>query len=98
MTEHTPGPWRVYIEPEIRTPDAYEYAYIAGVQGPDGEWIFRYDDDYGETMAANARLIAAAPELLVALKDITTGLNMHNIRLLGLEDAKAAIAKAEAAS
>jgi hypothetical protein len=61
MSEHTPGPWKVQ-----ENADAYTHivrsktnAYICGCgQGSDGE------------DKANARLIAAAPELLEALNQV----------------------------
>ena len=57
MTQkHTQGPW--YVNPR----DDQE------VLGPDGEPIFNhYNDGVCGTEPANARLVAAAPELLEAL-------------------------------
>lgn len=62
---HTPGPWKVkkldgeiYINPSRRFA---EYALLAKVSESN---VFRSD----ETAHANARLIAAAPALLEALK------------------------------
>ena len=60
MSKHTPGPWAIYVNAPsdivIRkmSKDGYELCSIA-----------RVSSGY-----ANARLIAAAPELLEALKDI----------------------------
>ena len=61
MTKPTPGPWRVVHgrNPEqfVVCTDGYEYdASIAYLPG-----------DYPRTALANARLIAASPELLEAL-------------------------------
>ena len=53
-SKHTPGPWRVY---EDRGSDAYEVV-------PDHCDFGDTVAVYGRTRAANARLIAAAPELL----------------------------------
>jgi hypothetical protein len=77
---HTPGPWLAR-------------------ESTSGNWMVS-DDNFGETIAqvkegANARLIAAAPELLVVLRDMVIGCEMHAIRLLGHDAARAAIAKAE---
>lgn len=59
MTEHTPGPWRIDERPSH-----------VGVLGGDGKkvaeaWLAFRDS---ETYWANARLIAAAPDLLEALQ------------------------------
>lgn len=57
-TTHTPGPWATYIN-----------------GGKDG-WIANAEGDLiacavrDDTMAANARLIAAAPDLLAALQGL----------------------------
>jgi len=57
MTQHTPGPWTVHTNFATAT-------YT----------VFDADGNYGETDAdtliANAALIAAAPELLTALRAI----------------------------
>lgn len=64
MTQHTPGPWRAVIR-----------ANQKGIRGvavdmpPQGCWK-PLGDILTETDAANARLIAAAPELLESLKDL----------------------------
>lgn len=66
MAKHTPGPWHVHTmksKAGFRIDSAGdEWQWLAEVfQAPDKE-------SEGE---ANARLIAAAPEMLEALKDIT---------------------------
>ena len=82
---HTPGPWAIYVNAPsdivIRkmSKDGYGLCSIA-----------RVSSGY-----ANARLIAAAPELLEALTDCVE--HMHWTQPLGeaaLKKAKAAIAKA----
>jgi len=63
MTQYTPGPWN-YAGPSDIGRDTYSIygngplAYTAG------------PSDYGDAAEANARLIAAAPGLLEALKDV----------------------------
>jgi len=62
-TQHTPGPWRHRINGR----DAFiiyelDHGRIAYLQDP----VHGRD----ETLEANARLIAAAPELLAALDDL----------------------------
>lgn len=71
MSKHTPGPWQVYTEDEYDADGRWAFTYVAGVNGgPDNEIIFRFDDDYGPQMSANARLIAAAPTMYNALKSL----------------------------
>jgi len=63
-TKHTPGPWRAErmdIWPGVKTPGS---ALVAQVH-------FREDQEEGE---ANARLIAAAPELLAAIQPLRDAL------------------------
>lgn len=76
MTQHTPGPWA-------------QNGNL--IEGPDGETV-AYVTAYN-TMTprqkANARLIAAAPELLAALENV-----MANPTTFSFEPIRAAIAKA----
>jgi hypothetical protein len=61
MSKHTPGPWRIEAEPhrdELICTDRHQIATVLAVS---------MEDDQA---AANARLIAAAPELLVACKSL----------------------------
>jgi len=59
MSKHTPGPWKVHlVDGALIVDDAgWEVAEASG----------DYDTD-ADRMEANARLIAAAPDLLAALK------------------------------
>ena len=68
MSEHTPGPWKIVGE-DMR------FVYAPGKDGTNRfsthvapGHIPGYDDE--ETQQANARLIAAAPDLLAACKSI----------------------------
>jgi hypothetical protein len=66
QTEHTPGPW-TYRDSNMRTWDIVASADIAC--RPIAEIPRPDNDDCGVPEAdANARLIAAAPELLAALR------------------------------
>ena len=56
-TQHTPGPWRIGIQ-----------NYHAIITGPHGLPVARTQACHDENWEANARLIAAAPELLEALE------------------------------
>lgn len=90
-TAHTPGPWR-----------ALEHNYpIADTGDYDGAWLVLTDNPkrpivelWGDTeeTEANARLIAAAPDLLAALQFVMTA---HGEQLsTAFEQAQDAIAKA----
>lgn len=57
----TPGPWELYNE-DLR---GGQY-WVVAIPGPDFETIDLHADENGE---ANARLIAAAPDLYAALKE-----------------------------
>lgn len=68
---HTPGPWRVGgIKGTVYTDDA---VFLARAEsGEHGDWL--RGNPFGNGVCeANARLIAAAPELLAALKEIING-------------------------
>lgn len=103
--KHTPGPWFItgsmtkYVEARIPGRMIQEVAAC----GPTAA-----DDGYGEQQMANARLIAAAPDLLEALIEVTASLawNAHGeCRAIhdgpimpsaqAVEFARAAIAKAK---
>ena len=58
-TQHTPGPW-----------EADSDAYVVNEYNRVIADVFINDDDNREERAANARLIAAAPELLAALQAV----------------------------
>jgi hypothetical protein len=91
--KHTPGPWHI----EEITPSDFHDCYILGA--PNGV----YDDiiatvqctDLPQCMA-DARLIAAAPDLLAALQDIVQASDANNGDSLmnAIQAAEAAIAKA----
>ena len=65
---HTPGPWRVASDSDrhVETIDGLQVASIK----PLG---FDFVERWGETVA-NARLIAAAPELLEVVKEVVESL------------------------
>jgi hypothetical protein len=98
---HTPGPWTVItVQAE---PD-----YFAAVDGPviEPEWSFALQIADGIRVRANARLIAAAPDLLAALETLLdNGDDPHplsgrdpTVRREDIGPARAAIAKATRAS
>ena len=97
MTEHTKGPWEAIPRHE------HDGWGIASSGAKDGAgWMMYFDGASEDEMDANARLIAAAPELLDALRYLgdmplsgTTkqgyGETIANVRRIARE----AIAKAE---
>lgn len=84
-TKHTPGPWFVtgtglsrYVEGRVRPGVLQEVAWCGATEVQD-------------QMEANARLIAAAPELLEALKAVISVADRATVEF---DMARAAIAKA----
>lgn len=59
MSDHTPGPWKVVLGNDVT---GYPTFSICGMSGKE-----KRDT---RTLTANARLIAAAPQMLYALKGI----------------------------
>ena len=99
MSKHTPGPW--VARPYAKGIEGNDL--MPSIFGPDGRSIASCGNAKMrsfETRDANARLIAAAPEMYAALKKIV-GKGMHVTHdcarkcVCGFLDAKAAIAKAE---
>ena len=60
MTEHTPGPWKIYEHYGVKVRGRSFPVAHCPVVGTNGEH------------EANARLIAAAPDMLAALQDLAT--------------------------
>ena len=97
MNKHTPGPWRLEWweykgrrEPvlTVRT-DADAVAQVMG--------LWRDGADDSDERQANARLIAAAPDLLAALESLLNETNAGTWDCLPADLARAAIAKARGA-
>ena len=94
MSKHTPGPWSVVehdhaicIQTESPSKTKYGASRYAAIGGFD-----RNDRAQLEEARANARLIAAAPELLEALKVLVENGGIGPEQMF--HDARAAIAKA----
>ena len=89
MSEHTPGPWRVF--------DGADH-FIIGIGELNGDGIT--DCGFGiwrgksEEAQANARLIAAAPDLLAALRNFMEADGHSDFEESWWTAARAAIAKA----
>lgn len=94
MTKHTPGPWEAHFEEAyfVTGPDLGRVAMMMNLKGAHGLGGRRS----GNESAANARLIAAAPDLLEALKEIEAGTQFWDSYPIEhpYGKAKAAIAKA----
>ena len=94
MSKHTSGTW------------TYGHGYVTGIGEVFGvgiqtepDWtpicILSLPEKVNETDVANARLIAAAPELLVAAKGLLSLYESHGWQHPTINAARAAIAKAE---
>ena len=90
MTKHTPGPWILVKAPRSRTWElsAQGWKQFANVYG-------NTDPELNRQGEANARLIAAAPDLLEALKAIRQAFQSGTAMFVAQDMAEAAIAKAE---
>ncbi len=70
MTEHTPGPWEVSINPDWTPHSKWavsrEITIRPAGEHPHGLWIADCGLSVNDKDMANARLIAAAPDLLAA--------------------------------
>ncbi len=66
MTQHTPGPWSSQSVTSVNERGVFVYKRIVS---PQGKTIVSDRGYIGDNAEANARLIAAAPELLKTLKD-----------------------------
>ena len=91
MNKHTPGPWRFDL---ARFNSGHEDAGLSAygsVVSEEGDWFICGIEDAKE-WEANARLIAAAPELYEALCDMVS--DHDDLSEATLEFARAALAKA----
>jgi hypothetical protein len=94
QTKHTPGPWTVVGTHVERHDGDGIYSRLAACHDT------MICEEHGGTALANARLIAAAPDLLVALEQCVSIIVRHANATLGdgvvtLQVARAAIAKAQ---
>jgi hypothetical protein len=91
--KHTPGPWAYYTEPQ---PNGCPIVGSRGLMIAMLAQSINHDDQR-ETAIANARLIAAAPALLEALRGLVTRYKFDGIpndSLPFIEAARAAITSA----
>ena len=95
-TLHTPGPWQVHrsLSNTNATPIRANGENLAWVCGKDSAADYPPD-----VTLANANLIAAAPEMLEAAKEVESMLRtMYNIEGPHIRKLRAAISKAEGRS
>lgn len=86
--QHTPGPWAFAKYSKKR--------FGLGCAGH-GAWMFLqtiYEDADSPELRANARLMAAAPELLAALEEVLAYCVEHGHDWMCMAQARAAIIKA----
>lgn len=90
---HTPGPW--IVESGDSTSK-----FIYDNKGEDGYLGALATVEHGdpEELEANARLIAAAPELLAALETLLASVDGHRVTIGDCTQAAKAIAKAKGAT
>ena len=106
-TKHTPGPWttngfNIFGPPDNRSQHANGLTLVGGVVDDANDWRNRPVGDpinraeFREEREANARLVAAAPELLAALEGLVDRFVGHtDTDDAAILAALAAIAKAE---
>ena len=102
-TQHTPGPWRVATTPDSPREKAVRLTRFHSIGVNGGPAIAILPDGQRDILDANARLIAVAPELLAALRELLK----HRAPMFSSDEpqatnyqnavnrARAAIAKAE---
>ncbi len=72
MSKHTPGPWKIADGDSLRCS-----LWGWSIMSSDGYWVAVAHEEEEESDKANARLIAAAPEMLEALKRVEDWM-IHN--------------------
>lgn len=93
--KHTPGPWKIMRASDY-TGDP-EHTAIMSIEAANGKTVYYTESGYFVPVEADARLIAAAPELLAALELCYEHCRLYHpsveINNVG-ETVRAAIAKA----
>lgn len=89
MSKHTPGPWRVCVSDEFQSVEIYAKQWALCRMYPSNHaWV-------NEEAEANARLMAAGPELLDRLYECLGYLEADNAPIEFVNSIKATVAKAE---
>jgi len=93
-TKHTPGPWEISRWKDARLANGFETV----ISDSRGHGLVTFcQKGKNKKVEANARLIAAAPDLLAALENAlaeSVGQPSRRISREGLDDIRAAIAQA----
>jgi hypothetical protein len=81
--KHTPGPWYIRQDRSVYVNHAQPYFISNKPEGDDDYdedsiWICRCMDSWDDEMKANARLIAAAPEMLEILIEYVAEYNREH--------------------
>lgn len=84
MSAHTPAPWRIEAH-TAESPEQISHSCDWTIFGADGNSVCIEPFQSNKCAAANARLIAAAPELLAALEAILTDLELRADFKFGLD-------------
>lgn len=95
---HTPGPWKQF---DGWGSDSRKPIIVDSTPDVGGQCVANcicYVAASNDDFAANARLIAAAPELLQALKNLCEAVQFVAPGVYCLDEMKAAISKAEGAT
>lgn len=96
MSNHTPGPWKVF---DGHGSNRFAPAIVDGIPDIDGKCVANcicHVATTNDDVAANARLIAAAPELLAALESLVDSVQRVDPGVYGddVASARKAIRKA----
>ena len=88
-SKHTPGPWYVFNETAVRSRNQHPAVAKCDTTHGLGVWA--------DVERANARLIAAAPDLLAALENILSRFDDDNLKLTvdAIQESRAAVKKAK---
>jgi hypothetical protein len=97
MSKHTPGPWTYDSVREVNGFPVYRILSGDGMVGALEQCNIPGETrrELEQTLEANARLIAAAPELLEAAKNVLAALEEFGFSRNEIDLLKAAIDKAE---
>lgn len=103
MSGHYPGPWKYWTDQYVDdwgTVRASDGKFICQAKDPrctlfDTEKLNAHRENNTDPWEANARLIAAAPELLEACKDMLTWVNSQHVDAQVIDAMRNAVAKAE---
>jgi len=97
-TKHTPGPWIAKEQYRDSVTNDVSHFVMWQDRSKPGVMLRRLDDKKGAFSAADAKLIATAPDLLNALRIMVDATNVETIdplvMFVSIEKARAAIAKA----